>query len=108
MLIPVSLAAPAVRFELTVGDLGDRRRSYRRGYGAPSLTRTNIVGLEGRLPGPSAGANWSGRTESNRPVPRWQRCRAPCAPAWAAQPRRDCGVTGWACTSYSGVKIGRA
>ena len=31
--------------------------------------------------GPSAGANWSGRTESNRPVPRWQRCRAPCAPA---------------------------
>ena len=32
--------------------------------------------------GPSAGANWSGRTESNRPVPRWQRCRAPCAPAY--------------------------
>jgi len=31
--------------------------------------------------GPPAGANWSGRTESNRPVPRWQRCRAPCAPA---------------------------
>src|SRR4030088_3646956 len=82
MLIPVSLAAPAVRLELTGGDLGDLRRSHRRGYGAPSWTRTNIVGLEGRLPVRSAGANWSGRTESNRPVPRWQRCRAPCAPAW--------------------------
>jgi hypothetical protein len=50
MLIPVSLAAPAVRLELTGGDLGDLRRSHRRGYGAPSWTRTNIVGLEGRLP----------------------------------------------------------
>ena len=56
MLIPVSLAAPAVRLELTVGDLGDLRRCHRRGYGAPSWIRTNIVGLEGRLPDPSAGA----------------------------------------------------
>src|SRR5215472_6667763 len=50
MLIPVSLAAPAVRLELTVGDLGNLRRSHRRGYGAPGWTRTNVVGLEGRLP----------------------------------------------------------
>ena len=90
MLIPVSLAAPAVRLELTDGDLGNLRRSHRRGYGAPSWTRTNIVGLEGRLPGPSAGAKWSGRTESNRPVPRWQRCRAPCAPASFGSCRRTC------------------
>jgi hypothetical protein len=40
--------------------------------------------------GPSAGANWSGRTESNRPVPRWQRCRAPCAPASFGSCRRIC------------------
>ncbi|MDB6105252.1 MAG: hypothetical protein JWO52_5251 [Gammaproteobacteria bacterium] len=50
MLIPSSLAAPAVRLELTVGDSGTLRSSHRRGYGAPSWARTNIVGLEGRLP----------------------------------------------------------
>ena len=55
MLIPVSLAAPAVRLELTVGDLGNLRRSHRRGYGAPSWTRTNVVGLEGRLPSAGRG-----------------------------------------------------
>src|SRR6185312_6129335 len=67
MLIPVSLAAPAVRVELTPGDLGDLRRSHRRGYGAPSWTRTNIVGLEGRLPVPRPGRNGAG--ERSRTVP---------------------------------------
>ena len=67
MLIPVSLAAPAVRLELTVGDLGNLRRSYRRGYGAPSWTRTNIVGLEGRLPVRRPGRTGAG--ERRRTVP---------------------------------------
>lgn len=65
---PRTLAAPAVRLELTVGDLGDLRRSHRRGYGAPSWTRTNIVGLEGRLPGPSAGARSLIQTEPHSEV----------------------------------------
>jgi hypothetical protein len=67
MLIPVSLAAPAVRLELTVGDLGDLRRSHRRGYGAPSWTRTNVVGLEGRLPVRRPGRIGAG--ERSRTVP---------------------------------------
>lgn len=90
----------AVRFELTryanSRQLGGTRGQTRtdkwrfrksppfpsaRVYGAPSWTRTNVVGLEGRLPVRRPGRAWSGRTESNRPVPRWQRCRAPCAPA---------------------------
>src|ERR1700757_8921 len=67
MLIPVSLAAPAVRLELTGGDLGDLRRSHRRGYGAPSWIRTNIVGLEGRLPVRRPGRIGAG--ERSRTVP---------------------------------------
>ena len=67
MLIPVSLAAPAVRLELTIGDLGNLRRSHRRGYGAPSWTRTNIVGLEGRLPVRRPGRTGAG--ERSRTVP---------------------------------------
>ena len=67
MLIPVSLAAPAVRLELTGGDLADLRRSHRRGYGAPSWTRTNIVGLEGRLPVRRPGRIGAG--ERSRTVP---------------------------------------
>ena len=62
--------------------LGGRRRGPRGlgESGAPSRTRTYIVGLEDRLPSFGRG-NWSGRTESNCPMLRWQRCRAPCAPA---------------------------
>ena len=175
MLIPVSLATPAVRLELTVGDLGTLRRFPSARVWRPELDSNQRRRLRRPSTGPPAGANWSGRTESNRPVPRWQRCRAPCAPAYfgscrrictcclrlirsvlicmsfaalvrtaglapaasefrarpsaadlrpenghagrsctcvkslcgrlpvAARPRRDVGVTGWACTSYGGV-----
>src|ERR1700757_1798959 len=68
MLIPVSLAAPAVRFELTSWRL---RRSppfpSARVFGAPSWTRTNIVGLEGRLPVRRPGRIGAG--ERSRTVP---------------------------------------
>ena len=43
------------------------RRSHRRGYGAPSWTRTNVVGLEGRLPVRRPGRNGAG--ERSRTVP---------------------------------------
>ena len=68
----------AVRFELT------RYANSRQLGGTRGQTRTDRSQhrrLRRPSTGPSAGANWSGRTESNRPVPRWQRCRAPCAPA---------------------------
>src|SRR5215467_14581493 len=81
MLVPISLAAPAVRLELTVGDLGNLGRSYRRGYGAPSWTRTNIVGLEGRLPVRRPGRIGAGAGSRTRWRRRWQRYLAPCAPA---------------------------
>jgi hypothetical protein len=89
----------AVRFELTryassrqLGGTHGRTRTdpsrFRKSASAPSawvwrpeLDSNQHRRLRRPSTGPSAGANWSGRTESNRPVPRWQRCRAPCAPA---------------------------
>ena len=90
----------AVRFELTRyansrqlgGTRGQTRTDKWRFRKSPPIPSARVWRPESesnqhrrlRRPstGPSAGANWSGRTESNRPVPRWQRCRAPCAPAY--------------------------
>ena len=89
----------AVRFELTryansrqLGGTHGRTRTdtsrFRKSASAPSawvwrpeLDSNQRRRLRRPSTGPPAGAKWSGRTESNRPVPRWQRCRAPCAPA---------------------------
>src|SRR4030088_508245 len=90
MLIPVSLAAPAVRLELTGGDLGNLRRSHRRGYGAPSWTRTNIVGLEGRLPVRRPGRIGAG--ERSRTVP----CLVGNDAAHHARPRDLVAAAGFA------------
>lgn len=90
MLIPISLAAPAVRLELTGGDLGDLRRSHRRGYGAPSWTRTNIVGLEGRLPVRRPGRIGAG--ERSRTVP----CLVGNDAAHHARPRDLVAAAGFA------------
>ena len=90
MLIPISLAAPAVRLELTVGDLGDLRRSHRRGYGAPSWIRTNIVGLEGRLPVRRPGRIGAG--ERSRTVP----CLVGNDAAHHARPRDVVAAAGFA------------
>jgi hypothetical protein len=90
MLIPISLAAPAVRLELTGGDLGDLRRSHRRGYGAPSWIRTNIVGLEGRLPVRRPGR--SGAGERSRTVP----CLVGNDAAHHARPRDVVAAAGFA------------
>ena|SRR6201993_97539 len=90
MLIPVSLAAPAVRLELTGGDLGDLRRSHRRGYGAPSWIRTNIVGLEGRLPVRRPGRIGAG--ERSRTVP----CLVGNDAAHHARPRDLVAAAGFA------------
>ena len=98
----------AVRFELTryansrqLGGTHGRTRTdtsrFRKSASAPSawvwrpeLDSNQHRRLRRPSTGPSAGANWSGRTESNRPVPRWQRCRAPCAPASFGSCRRIC------------------
>ena|SRR5580658_2915457 len=90
MLIPISLAAPAVRLELTGGDLGDLRRSHRRGYGAPSWIRTNIVGLEGRLPVRRPGRIGAG--ERSRTVP----CLVGNDAAHHARPRDLVAAAGFA------------
>ena len=90
MLIPISLAAPAVRLELTGGDLGDLRRSHRRGYGAPSWIRTNIVGLEGRLPVRRPGRIGAG--ERSRTVP----CLVGNDAAHHARPRDVVAAAGFA------------
>src|ERR1700745_1847986 len=91
MLIPVSLAAPAVRFELTSWRL---RRSppfpSARVFGAPSWTRTNIVGLEGRLPVRRPGRIGAG--ERSRTVP----CLVGNDAAHHARPRDLVAAAGFA------------
>jgi len=73
---------PPTRVALEALRLGHAAPLHRRGNDwRPGLDSNQRRRLRRPSTGPSAGANWSGRTESNRPVPRWQRCRAPCAPA---------------------------
>lgn len=87
---PISLAAPTVGLEPTRADLGNPPPLHRRGYGAPSRIRTNIVGLEGRLPVPRPGRTGAGAGSRTRWRRRWQRYLAPCAPACFGSCRRTC------------------
>jgi hypothetical protein len=81
--------APTVGLEPTRADLGNPPPLHRRGYGAPSWSRTNVVGLEGRLPVHRPGRIGAGAGSRTRLRRRWQRYLAPCAPAFGSC-RRIC------------------